>query len=154
MENEKSKQIYLSNINEYPATVDKPGEITIANPVQRSSIQLTRNIFSSKENDIISEWYCNRGFILLNRSLEKVCLCPPSYYGARCEYQSERLLVTLRIDIPISLSRYRNDESTVRLAACLMFNQTIVYSEQFLHAHGMKQIFYLNYPRPPPKMQG
>jgi len=44
-------------------------------------------------------WFCNRGLLVYLRrnenEKEKVCLCPPSYYGNRCEYQNERISLTL-----------------------------------------------------------
>ncbi|CAF0920155.1 unnamed protein product [Adineta ricciae] len=38
-------------------------------------------------------WFCNRG-ILIPNTLD--CLCPPSYYGNRCQFQNERISLTLR----------------------------------------------------------
>ncbi|UJR17350.1 hypothetical protein I4U23_004245 [Adineta vaga] len=41
-------------------------------------------------------WYCNRGILIrLSESRSKRCLCPPNYYGDRCEYQSQRVALTL-----------------------------------------------------------
>jgi hypothetical protein len=42
-------------------------------------------------------WICNRG-ILIYIGIKKIeyCLCPPSYYGNRCQFQSQRVSLTLQ----------------------------------------------------------
>ena len=44
-------------------------------------------------------WYCNRGLVIRIRhvtdSVVYGCMCPPSYYGDRCEYQNERISLTI-----------------------------------------------------------
>ena len=43
-------------------------------------------------------WYCNRGIVMLagvSREEER-CLCPPAYYGDRCQYQSQRVSLTVQ----------------------------------------------------------
>jgi hypothetical protein len=47
-------------------------------------------------------WYCNRGLVVNtlinhNSNNNRECLCPPSYYGHRCEYQNQRISLTLRL---------------------------------------------------------
>ena len=48
-------------------------------------------------------WFCHRGLPirLWNQSNPEqlVCLCPPSYYGVRCEYQNQRVSVTLQVQV-------------------------------------------------------
>ncbi|CAF0858086.1 unnamed protein product [Adineta steineri] len=41
-------------------------------------------------------WFCNRGIAILERNVRR-CLCPPSYYGERCQYQSQRVSLSFRI---------------------------------------------------------
>ncbi|CAF1373289.1 unnamed protein product [Adineta steineri] len=36
-------------------------------------------------------WFCNRGIVILERNVRR-CLCPPSYYGEQCQYQSQRVI--------------------------------------------------------------
>ncbi|CAF4303137.1 unnamed protein product [Rotaria sp. Silwood2] len=46
-------------------------------------------------------WRCNRGLAILIRLNKTMnvprCLCPPSYYGDKCEYQNQRVSLTLQI---------------------------------------------------------
>ena len=48
-------------------------------------------------------WRCNRGMQIRIRmdsnTSELSCLCPPSYYGDRCQYQNQRVSITLRIRV-------------------------------------------------------
>ncbi|CAF3815544.1 unnamed protein product [Adineta steineri] len=42
--------------------------------------------------------YCNRGIVVFEgKSFEKKCLCPPNYYGDRCQWQNQRISLTLQI---------------------------------------------------------
>ncbi|UJR16672.1 hypothetical protein I4U23_003572 [Adineta vaga] len=44
-------------------------------------------------------WFCNRGLVVRfdNGTIIDRCLCPPSYYGDFCQYQNQRVSVTLRL---------------------------------------------------------
>ncbi|CAF3512691.1 unnamed protein product [Rotaria sp. Silwood1] len=55
------------------------------------------NVISSEETRFRRAWICNRG-ILIYIGIENIerCLCPPSYYGYRCQYQSQRVSLTLQ----------------------------------------------------------
>ncbi|CAF0794838.1 unnamed protein product [Adineta steineri] len=42
--------------------------------------------------------YCNRGLVIFEgKSYEKKCLCPPNYYGDRCQWQNQRVSLTLQM---------------------------------------------------------
>ncbi|CAF4152073.1 unnamed protein product, partial [Adineta steineri] len=42
--------------------------------------------------------YCNRGIpIFEGKLLKKKCLCPPNYFGDRCQWQNQRISLTLKI---------------------------------------------------------
>ncbi|CAF0843443.1 unnamed protein product [Adineta ricciae] len=42
--------------------------------------------------------YCNRGIIIYEgKSYEKICLCPPNYFGKQCQWQSQRISLTIQI---------------------------------------------------------
>ncbi|UJR18744.1 hypothetical protein I4U23_005650 [Adineta vaga] len=104
-------------------------------------------------DNMLKKRYCNRGLMIKKRFNETFqCLCPSSYYGLRCEYQSERILITIQMDIPINLKRNQNQQETfLRLITCLMFNGTCLYYEYITYKGSMKHNIYLTYPRPPPK---
>ncbi|CAF4273042.1 unnamed protein product, partial [Rotaria magnacalcarata] len=62
-----------------------------------------RSIVTQSTNYISSDdaWLCHRGIpirsrVSANRS-ELVCLCPPSYYGDKCQYQNQRVSLTIQI---------------------------------------------------------
>ena len=147
-------QFSLSKIPAYPPAIDSP-DIIIGKTASHPFASLPVNIlFKSESFNPLEEWFCNRGIMIKTRSLSNKCLCPPSYYGQRCEYQAERLLITVRTDVPVSLNGYQNQYNAIRLVACLMLDNTVVHHEQIVHVILMKQMFYLNYPRPPPKQRG
>jgi hypothetical protein len=65
-----------------------------------------RNFFNEKDEDEGEEeisslfrhaWICNRGVVILvGLNKTEMCLCPPSYYGDRCEKQSQRVSLTVQ----------------------------------------------------------
>ncbi|CAF1198072.1 unnamed protein product, partial [Didymodactylos carnosus] len=43
-------------------------------------------------------WYCNRGILILFENNKTIkCLCPPSYFGDRCQWQNQRISLTLQL---------------------------------------------------------
>ena len=49
-------------------------------------------------------WHCNRGILIYrwNESLNNSqlsCLCPPAYYGNLCQYQNQRVSLTIQIQV-------------------------------------------------------
>lgn len=55
-------------------------------------------------------WKCNRGLIVRTWSQSnndnKVCMCPPSYYGDQCQYENQRISLTLRLTTDNRLNSY------------------------------------------------
>ncbi|UJR16799.1 hypothetical protein I4U23_003698 [Adineta vaga] len=42
-------------------------------------------------------WYCNRGILVFHKNNQtKTCLCPPTYFGHRCQWQNQRLSLTFQ----------------------------------------------------------
>ncbi|CAF3526959.1 unnamed protein product [Adineta steineri] len=149
------KTMYSLNfLEEYPPLVIDSSLITADKALQLSASLTMSTDYSFEFPDLIDDWYCNRGLTVTTKSSSVQCFCSPSYYGPRCQYQSERVLITLRVDTQFTLSGHENLRNAIRLIACLMFNDLVVHHEVILHVPLMKQMFYLNYPRPPPKQQG
>lgn len=63
---------------------------------------------------------CNLGYpIQSTKQMKKFfCLCPPSYYGDHCQYQSEHLIIQIQIDIA-----YPMDVTTVFRLIVYLFNE-------------------------------
>ena len=70
------------------------------------SQSLENNVIPSKP--IITEVYrhpyrCNRGLDLYvwmgDGNLKSICFCPPSFYGDRCQYQNQRVSLTLQFRV-------------------------------------------------------
>ncbi|CAF0945764.1 unnamed protein product [Adineta ricciae] len=67
---------------------------------KNDSIQLIvdqETMVSNKKFTIKRTETCHRGILIyIGISLKIHCLCPPSYYGNRCQYQSQRVSLTLQ----------------------------------------------------------
>ncbi|UJR06985.1 hypothetical protein I4U23_011273 [Adineta vaga] len=65
----------------------------------------------NEEKEIISRidpslaWYCHYGIPLFygNKNKTKVCLCPPNYYGSRCQWQNQRISLTIQIKTHLNI---------------------------------------------------
>jgi hypothetical protein len=103
-------------------------------------------------------WICNRGVTAIKKSFDVnqstvQCFCPPSYYGDRCEFMSDRLTVFIRFQ------NQTNDLSkgVIKILALLVviINDTAtvidrhkVHFTAALNNFKDKQKFYFVYPRP------
>ncbi|UJR34834.1 hypothetical protein I4U23_027615 [Adineta vaga] len=94
---------------------------------------------------------CHRGLPLTVSSI-KACLCPPSYYGSTCQYENERVSLTLRFEVTagsrrtlftfvVSLTDDNNDERLI-----YSFQQ---HSFLYVRDCQMKYNIYLLYPTRP-----
>ena len=95
--------------------------------------------------------FCNRGFYLIRNRTQPVCFCPPSYYGARCQYESRRVTVRVRLD-----RRHRSDIPPVlTVLVSLIYNTSEILDHQFfvdVHSDSaVKYNLHLLYPRPRPR---
>ncbi|CAF4738784.1 unnamed protein product, partial [Rotaria sp. Silwood2] len=80
-------------------------------PLTTSTI-FTQNIVNKfeKENDIPNiditvAWYCYYGILILlnDANQTKKCLCPPNYFGSRCQWQSQRVSLTLQFRTEVTV---------------------------------------------------
>ena len=77
----------------------------------------------------LSPFWCNRalGAFLSNGSI--VCFCPPQYFGDKCQYQADRVFVSLSLDLSRSIYHRSDTDSTILLKVLLLFffeNQTLM----------------------------
>ncbi|CAF4963327.1 unnamed protein product [Rotaria sp. Silwood1] len=70
-----------------------------------TSTTSVENVFDKCENkknipkmDIALAWYCHYGVLTLFKGVNqtKACLCPPNYFGSQCQWQSQRVSLTLQ----------------------------------------------------------
>ncbi|CAF0930767.1 unnamed protein product [Adineta steineri] len=63
---------------------------------QLSVIQYGSEVLN-KIIDFRRAWICNRGILIyVGTEHAEHCLCPPSYYGDRCQFQSQRVSLTVK----------------------------------------------------------
>lgn len=98
IDNEKNRIMYFSThtLSNYPQL--EIHSINQTNEWKQNHNHIGNNINLEKKFNL-SSWYCNRGLILYVKSTYKepqiICMCPPSYYGDLCQYQNERVSLTL-----------------------------------------------------------
>ncbi|UJR20107.1 hypothetical protein I4U23_023241 [Adineta vaga] len=86
----------------------------------------------------IMDNYCHRGLLVRvtldnRRNLTtRTCLCPPAYYGDRCQYQNQRVTLTMELTSSIESRR------TLYVLFVLLIDDS---NEQIIHSH--EQISYL-----------
>ncbi|CAF5019283.1 unnamed protein product, partial [Rotaria sp. Silwood1] len=91
-----------------------------------------RHVSLSKSSPV--NLYCNRGIPVRIRTLDDKhyeCLCPPAYYGDTCQFQNERVSLTLGIRAP----------SNWRIVFSLIL--TLVTDDEQQSINSEKQIDYL-----------
>ena len=94
--------------------------------------------------------HCHRGVVISNKENHtNECLCPPSYYGSHCQWQSERLTISYRVDVSLLFDRY-----AIHWIVFYLLNEydEVLTYETMIHTTfdqslTNKQIIYLNYPR-------
>ncbi|CAF2667080.1 unnamed protein product [Rotaria sp. Silwood2] len=68
------------------------------------------NVNVSQVKNKLWPWYCNRGLVVhtwnKNNNYTKTCMCPPSYYGNQCQYQNQRISLTLQLTAVDKLATY------------------------------------------------
>ncbi|UJR17691.1 hypothetical protein I4U23_004589 [Adineta vaga] len=71
--------------------IEKQEQTTVSSnryftPLSRQKINMTKNLFR-----------CNRGKVVRDGNGQLKCLCSPAYYGSDCQYQNQRVSLTLQI---------------------------------------------------------
>lgn len=83
------------------------------------------------EGSLNVAWLCNRGLLVWHRyedELVEECLCPPAYYGNRCEFQNQRISLSYQVQTFETLT---------------VFQLLIVLIDQTTQIHSYEQRIYL-----------
>jgi hypothetical protein len=90
----------LHNVRSYLPRITTDNN-SIALPIRTKSVFMETDLNKNLPSD--SDWRCNRGVSIHLRMTENTsilsCLCPPSYYGDRCQYQNQRVSLTIRVQV-------------------------------------------------------
>ncbi|CAF0759072.1 unnamed protein product [Didymodactylos carnosus] len=146
------------NLAEYPARNSEDGIKALVETKTSLSIihnesaamseqSLSKTSTDNDENTYRISWYCNRGILTHTSFNIDYCLCPPSYYGDRCQYQSERLSVIIQLYKLISFE----PNIVFKLLVTLIENESyeIISYEEVFFARPVdcfvKHAFYLLY---------
>ena len=86
----------------------------------------SRNLSSS---DVFPS--CNRGLSVFSSNGSLICFCPPQYYGEKCQFHADRLLIVLHLNLSRSLYTLESEQTIVlKLLVLLIFaNQTLITHE-------------------------
>jgi hypothetical protein len=105
MEN-KIDDFSLATARLYPPSIDSIP--TAQRNEQQAKGQVIAKNIRSEPVTIGWAWRCNRGLDVVtwlgDETFINQCFCPPSYYGDLCEYQNQRVSLTLKL---ITVDRHR-----------------------------------------------
>ncbi|CAF0957970.1 unnamed protein product [Didymodactylos carnosus] len=142
---ESDKSFFISSqLGYYP-------EISTILPDQNNS--RTENQTTIKSQIVnIDNWYCNRGILVLfNGTNGKKCFCPPSYFGNQCQWQNQRVSLTLQLGHRVNTYIIAVFQVIIMLVD--EQRQIELYHEQFTYVPKLdcskKYNFYLLYPDQP-----
>ena len=107
--------------------------ISESSPDSTTAIQKTTNVSNvTSPLSFLSVYRCNRGIGMPSINQSIVCFCPPQYYGDRCQYHADRLLVLLQLDLSQSLySTGTNPKIVLKLLVLFLFNKQTLLTQEF-----------------------
>ena len=112
-----------------------PVEATFTEPRPDSTNTAPTTINLTNETSPLSSlsaYWCNRGIGIpwLNKSI--VCFCPPQYYGDKCQYHADRLLLLLHLNFSESIYEAETDQNVVlKFFVLFLFNDQISMTHEF-----------------------
>ena len=124
---------------------------TIENIDQRSIEQHNiRTLITDKVKDPAWLWHCNHGLYVRHwlggTNFTYKCFCPPSYYGDLCQYQNQRVSLTMQVKLMTKTTVY---EIIVSLIDDNDYQQHIISYHQYTSISGIfceeNFITYLTY---------
>ncbi len=99
--------------------------------MQESNQQQLSNSINNLGNDPFFKMHsyrCNRGVAILQ--MEEIrCLCPPAYYGSRCEFYSDRISIIAHFDQINFLNTKSN--ITFKIRASFLYNNMTINHHEF-----------------------
>jgi hypothetical protein len=88
----------LDNVLTYPSKLTS-NTASFVLPTEIKNQMIQTNSIDNNKYEV--EWRCNRGLPIhirmTNDTFDLYCLCPPSYYGDSCQYQNQRVSLTVQI---------------------------------------------------------
>jgi len=138
IENHQVKYFSVYTSNEYPV-LDRNHALDFNYWPEKHQLTSDEQIFSVEQNSW--PWQCNRGLpvqisIKNVSSLTYACLCPPSYYGSQCQYQNQRIGLTLKLS---STNRY----ATYDIISMLIADETEQQQQQQQDIEAYDQFTYI-----------
>ena len=126
----KPRDVYFSLKNAVAVSSSIPRLLEIQAQEKNDDVQSSHGHSPRDDNsiDFYRAWYCNRGIFVRHSEEERRCLCPPSYYGERCQFQSQRVSITVQL---------RAAEHRTRIAVVL----TLIDDKENIHSH--EQLTYV-----------
>ncbi len=99
------------------------------NSKSRTNEQIRSSTTLNNFIDFRRAWICNRGiFVYIGKEKLEHCLCPPSYYGNHCQFQSQRVSLTMKF----SKECFSNCFGIYAIVVILVDQNQIIHSyEQF-----------------------
>ncbi len=97
-----------------------------------STTLTTRAITKSLDNiSLIASW-CNRGIGVQMYNGSIVCFCPPQYYGDKCQFHSDRIIVLLHLNLSQSVYTTNSDINIeLKMVILFLFDHEIVMNHVF-----------------------
>ena len=86
---------------------------------------------------------CNRGVGVLSYRNLTVCLCPPQYYGSKCEFHSDRLTVILHVNLSQSIYReFIDSKCILKVLVLFLFENQTLTADEFHVAPAIENLNY------------
>ena len=117
----------LRNFPDYPQSTSSNKHLPFEHPTYALSAAI-QPMSHSAPSTWPSRWRCHRGLNIRVHDQFK-CICPPSYYGDLCQYQNQRVSLTLQI------------HTIAEIQVTFAFLVALVDSDG--HVHSYDQISYL-----------
>lgn len=136
-ENSKSNQT-ISQQQTYPI---------LSHTIISNLIQMKSNLVNPSFN---FSFVCNKGVTVIGLN-NLICFCPPSYFGDKCQFFSDRITIITHLNLSTFTSQMM--PTLFKIKVNFLFNKIIIdhyefYSNPFDEIHNyMKHKFYLLYSR-------